>query len=202
MKDGLGVAIGQALRRLFRRAHEDPVVPGVGDAQLPCASQLGEVGLGLALAAAHEGKDGHNRGHAQDDAYGGDHSPGAGRRHGTDPGVPGGYDQLVVNGTVTLAGALDVGGSYSTTPNDLFWIILNDGDDKILGQFDGIDPGQAITIDSRNFYVYYEADYDTGLLSGGNDVLLTSVPEPSTFAMLLGLAGVGLLGWVKRRRGG
>ena len=57
-------------------------------------------------------------------------------------------------------------------------------------------------VDGRRFYIYYHADIATGAFGGdfGNDVLLTGVPEPSTVAMLLGLAGVGLLGWMRRRR--
>lgn len=53
-----------------------------------------------------------------------------------------GYDQVNVSGSVVLTGAsLALGGSYLTTPaatHDLFFILLNDGNDPINGTFNGL----------------------------------------------------------------
>jgi hypothetical protein len=44
-----------------------------------------------------------------------------------------------------------------------------------------------------NWLLYYGADAATGAFFGGNDVLLTAVPEPgAAMLLLLGLAGLAL----------
>ena len=110
------------------------------------------------------------------------------------------YDQLVVSGDVSLAGELSVllDAGYSPTYNDLFWIVNNMGESTTTsGMFDGIDQGEAFPLGGRSFFVYYGANYETQAFYGGNDVLLTTIPEPSTLVMLLGL--LGLIGFRRRR---
>ena len=117
-----------------------------------------------------------------------------------------GYDQVVVtSGNVDLGLGvadllLNVDSGFSPAIDDYLWIIDNTGSGTTSGYFTGLDDGSFVDVNGRRFYVYYNADHDTAGLLGGNDVLLTSVPEPSTLAMLLGLAGIGLMGWMRRRR--
>ena len=117
------------------------------------------------------------------------------------------YDQLLVTGGDVALGdgvtSLVVTTSgFSPDYYDFFWIINNtsttDGD--TTGYFEGLEEGDLMMVEGRLLHVYYHANYDTGALIGGNDVLLTSVPEPSTVAMLLGLAAFGLLGYHRRRQ--
>lgn len=109
-----------------------------------------------------------------------------------------GYDQLVVNGTVSLGSAtLSISGTYLTTPlvtNDLFTLILNDGSsDPVLGTFLGLPEGSHLFSGAGQ-------DYTISYVGGdGNDVVLTAVPEPGSAAMLLGGFGM-LLGLQRRRR--
>lgn len=79
------------------------------------------------------------------------------------------YDQIVVNGTVDISGATlnvtDNSGSFSGTENLI--LINNDGNDPILGTFDGLPNGAAIAGNAKTWYIYYN-------LGGENDVLLSS----------------------------
>jgi autotransporter-associated beta strand protein len=113
------------------------------------------------------------------------------------------YDQLAVNGTVTLGdGTLTLSGSYLTTPavtGDLFFLILNDGTDAISGTFAGIaDGGHVFAGNGQDFIVTYFADSGSSAFTGGNDVALMAVPEPGSAVFLLG--GLGALGALRRRR--
>ncbi len=107
-----------------------------------------------------------------------------------------GHDQIIVTGSVTLNNA-DLSGSllnsYTATGGDRFFIILNDGSDPVQGQFAD---GSQIAIGSQNFRIFYSADSDTTSLTGGNDIALEAIPEPSA-ALLLAL---GALTCTRRRR--
>ena len=96
--------------------------------------------------------------------------------------------------------SLIVDSGYNPGIADYLWIIDNTGGGTTAGNFATLPDSSSLFINGRRFYIYYNADHDTAALLGGNDVVLTSVPEPSTLAMLLGLGGVGLLGYLRRRK--
>ena len=131
-----------------------------------------------------------------------------------------GTDRLVVNGGVSLDGALLTGSwggnnanMFNGTPSasNQLWLIDNDGTDPITGTFANASPAPGFaglfndpsanphltTIDGQLFALFYDADLGSQSLSGGNDLLLMAIPEPSR-ALLLVLAGLGLI--ARRRR--
>jgi autotransporter-associated beta strand protein len=120
---------------------------------------------------------------------GGDSTTGYDQLRAIDPAA-GGNATVKLNGATLEATFLN---GYLAGLSDVFFLIINDGTDAIEGQFA---QGNSITIGSQNFSISYTANSDTGLLSGGNDVALQLVPEPSS-ALLLVL-GAGLLS--RRRR--
>ena len=93
-----------------------------------------------------------------------------------------GYDQLIANGSLTFGGTLDVDliGSFTPTAGDLFDLF----DGTLLGQFSTI-----------NLPTLAGLSWDTSALYTTGTLLAT--PEPSTFAMLLGVL-VGLFLWRRR----
>jgi Tol biopolymer transport system component len=88
---------------------------------------------------------------------------------GTNPGT--GYDQLNVQGAVTLAGSLNVALINNFTPAEgsSFVIINNDGTDAINGSFDGLPEGSIFIIGTYRFRISYQGG------NGGNDVGVTTL---------------------------
>jgi YVTN family beta-propeller protein len=79
------------------------------------------------------------------------------------------YDQLNVNGTVTLAGDLDVVlGTSFTAVGDTFTIITNDGTDAISGIFDGLPEAGLVEYGGNIFEISYLGG------TNSNDVVLTT----------------------------
>ncbi len=89
---------------------------------------------------------------------------------GTTAGV-GGYDQIVVNGTVSLADAtltIDLISSFDPAFGDAFTIIQNDGTDAIAGTFAGLAEGAQFVADGRAFTITYQG-------GDGNDAVVTAI---------------------------
>ncbi len=118
-------------------------------------------------------------------------------------------------GRLSFAGPLDVTGatlSVSAGPAfapalaDRFVIADNTGSTPVAGRFAGLaDGATGTTADGRfEFTISYFSDAAGVLNAGGNGIALynlTAVPEPGT-ALGLAAAGLGLAGWVRRRRTG
>ncbi len=106
------------------------------------------------------------------------------------------YDYLDVNGTLTLAGLLDLdflnGFESMVQYGDIF--TLATADSAILGAFSNVVSGSRLwTNTDKSFEVWYGA----GSLYGENNLVITGAPEP-TRAMLMLLGFTGLM--LRRRR--
>ena len=113
---------------------------------------------------------------------------------GTSPGA-GGFDQVDVNGSVTLGGTLSFTLLNGFTPSvgQTFEIINNDGNDAVNGTFAGLAEGATFT----QAGVTYSISYVGGT---GNDVVLTVgnapvVPDQPPVVML----GVTLAGYTENQ---
>jgi fibronectin-binding autotransporter adhesin len=117
--------------------------------------------------------------------------------------LPGsGYDQLAVNGLVSLGNAnLFVTGGFQPDANYTYFLVNNDLNDAITGTFNGLAEGSSVSWTfGGNAYsatLTYLADFSTQSISGGNDVALFNViPEPGAGALL----ALTLVGCLFRRR--
>lgn len=108
------------------------------------------------------------------------------------------HDQIAVTGTVDITGgSLTTVFSGSYVENNLLFILLNDGTDAITGTFTGLAEGDTVySSGGLDWKISYTADSVTNSFTGGNDIALMAIPEPS--AALLG--GLGLLALLRRRR--
>ncbi|MFB2803333.1 Ig-like domain-containing protein [Shewanella seohaensis] len=96
------------------------------------------------------------------------------------------YDQLNVNGTVTLTGAtISATHSYVAANGDTYEVITNDGSDAITGTFSGIAEGESLVAggNSSNLLVSYMA-------GSGNDLSLTNNLLPGAPTGVSAVAGV------------
>jgi fibronectin-binding autotransporter adhesin len=111
------------------------------------------------------------------------------------------HDVLNVTGTIALTDATLVTSlvSYAGTANDVFFIMLNDGADAVTGTFAGLADGSFFTVGTETFQISYDANAATNsFASGGNDVAVLHVPEPSALTALLG--GMSILLGFRRKR--
>src|SRR5207244_1830922 len=90
------------------------------------------------------------------------------RIQGANQGTPD-FDQLIVNGTVTLAGTLSPSLLSGFTPvvGTTFKIIDNDGSDAVTGIFNGMLNGSTFITNGYRFQINYAG-------GTGNDVVLTA----------------------------
>lgn len=109
-------------------------------------------------------------------------------------------DRISLTGEADISGSL-LDGSWGaggiTGPDSRYWLlVLNNDDNALFGTFANTsltggnplefpDADAWITIDGQEFAINYSADFESNALTGGNDLLLRAVPEPST-AILLG----------------
>ncbi|XHR31150.1 MAG: autotransporter-associated beta strand repeat-containing protein [Chthoniobacteraceae bacterium] len=117
------------------------------------------------------------------------------------------YDQMKVSGNVALAGTLDLSTLSGLTLGETITLIDNTGSGTTTGYFATIiTSGYTYTVTSNSNYIFtvgsteYLLSYTSNADGNGytNDVTLTVVPEPSTWAMILG--GIGMLGFAQRQR--
>lgn len=114
------------------------------------------------------------------------------------------YDQLFVNGNVTLTGAI-LGGSVGFLPSlgDQFWILVKPTPGAITGTFAGLPEGSFFELGGIQFQITYTANFASlGGPGTGNDVMLTvtAIPEPATLiALSTAVVGVGGV-WLNKRR--
>lgn len=110
------------------------------------------------------------------------------------------YDQLDVVGSVVIDSSailsLSALGSGGWNVNDLFFLILNDGEDAISGTFSGYGEGSTFLLGSQSFMLTYQGDSGTQSFTGGNDLAVMAIPEPSSALM----GGLGLLMLLRKRR--
>jgi T5SS/PEP-CTERM-associated repeat protein/autotransporter-associated beta strand protein len=76
-----------------------------------------------------------------------------------------------------------------------FCILRNDTAGTLSGTFSNYANGANLGYHGgKEWFIWYGAILGTGSLSGGNDVLITTVPEPCTL-VLLGFSALGFVAW-------
>ncbi|MDY0167880.1 MAG: PEP-CTERM sorting domain-containing protein [Thermoguttaceae bacterium] len=111
-----------------------------------------------------------------------------------------GISPINVDGTISLAGLLDVEFTGVPSIDDVFPIFINDGDDLVSGIFTDMPEGYIFPLAGSymDMVLTYQANLDGGPI--GNDIALFAVPEPSTFLLLL-LGITSIFASVRSRRG-
>ncbi|MFZ4598585.1 MAG: beta strand repeat-containing protein [Terrimicrobiaceae bacterium] len=113
-----------------------------------------------------------------------------------------GYDQVNVTGSVNLSGNLTLSVGFIPTYGNLFFLINNDGLDAVTGTFANANfaNNQQFSLGGRNWFISYAANSGNSTFTGGNDVALFAIPEPSAIA-LVGLGAGALFLRLRRRKG-
>jgi autotransporter-associated beta strand protein len=113
---------------------------------------------------------------------------------------PGQYDQVNVNGGISLngQGRMEISlQAYVPLPSEIYFLILNDGFDAISGTLFGLHQGDTFASGGYLWQISYTGDSDGGEFTGGNDLAIQVIPEPSVGILVL----VGLGSLALRRRG-
>ena len=127
-------------------------------------------------------------------------------------------DRLTITGNFSLGNAAIAGtwaAGSATGVDSRYWIVVNSGGNAIQGDasfanmtltstndwaaiYTGMGADGFVTIDGQDFAMFYSANFSTGALTGGHDLMLSAMaPEPSRALLsLLGLSSMLL----KRRR--
>ena len=92
-----------------------------------------------------------------------------------------------LNGTNNLALTL----SYTPAVNALFFLLDNQGSSAITGIFEQLNgvttdlsQGALFMVGGQQFRISYTGDVTTSSFTGGNDLVVQAVPEPSTWVLL------------------
>jgi len=96
------------------------------------------------------------------------------------------YDQVNVTGTVNLVAGNTITMSLGFAPvmGDNFFLIKNDGSDAIVGLLNGYAQDTIFSLASQSWKIGYTGDSVTNAFTGGNDLVLQAVPEPTTTLLL------------------
>jgi len=117
---------------------------------------------------------------------------------GTEAGT---YSQLNVSGGVNFDGngVIQLSLSdFAPTADDLFFVVLNNGENAISGTLFGLEQGATFSSAGFLWQISYLGNFATGEFTGGNDLVLAVVPEPQTWALL----GIVALAFSAARRKG
>ena len=116
---------------------------------------------------------------------------------GGDPVAGTDYDQLNFSGGVTLNGTsltLTSTGFNNIQLNDKIFLVLN-GSGPVGGTFAGLAQDDTFVFNTQSYQISYLANwtgsYNTSTLTGGNDIAILAVPEPS-LCMLFALGSIML----------
>ncbi|WP_075089211.1 PEP-CTERM sorting domain-containing protein [Verrucomicrobium spinosum] len=128
---------------------------------------------------------------------------------------------MVVANGLTLDAEVNLGGVFQGTledreDNTRYWISTNGGSWAVNGSFANSEvwdwtgllytteeapfhQGYKVTVDGVDFALFYDANFGSDSLYGGNDiVLIATVPEPLAGTLLL--AALGSIALQRRRR--
>jgi len=120
------------------------------------------------------------------------------------------YDQLRITGgasvfSLTGTNNLVLSLGYTPAADALFFLVDNQGSSAISGVFEQLNGATTsliqdavFTLGAQQFKIGYAGDVGTNSFTGGNDLVLQAVPEPSTWGLLAG--GLTMLMFLRRRR--
>jgi len=120
------------------------------------------------------------------------------------------YDQLRITGgasvfSLTGTNNLVLSLGYTPAADALFFLVDNQGSSAISGVFEQLNGATTsliqdavFTLGAQQFKIGYAGHVGTNSFTGGNDLVLQAVPEPSTWGLLAG--GLTMLMFLRRHR--